>query len=153
MKEFKVDQEFILEAYNAACDNWKKKLKSKFPEAWPKNITDKVKTFEDVESILGKVVLPYTNPSTKQQVSTNASVKIQHISKALNEGWTPNFNNSDERKWYPWFEKKISGWSVRGVGYYCGLAGMGSDFFFKSEELARYAATKFLEIYKEYLPE
>lgn len=153
MKKFEVDQDFILDAYNAACADWKEKLKTKFPDAWPKSIIDKIKTFDDIEAVVGKVVLPYANPITKQQVSTNAFVKIQYISRVLNEGWVPDFNNDNEQKWYPWFQKSTSGWGLCTVYLCYDSACLGSDFFYKSEELARYAATQFLDIYKEYLPE
>lgn len=32
---FEVDKEFIMEAYGAACNDWKNKIKDKFPNAFP----------------------------------------------------------------------------------------------------------------------
>ncbi len=151
-KTFEVESDFILSAYNAACAEWKQKLKEKFPDAWPQSITDKIKTFADVEACIGKVILPYANPSNKQQISTNAFVKIQHLSQVLNEGWEPDFKNTNEYKWYPWFERKGSGWVFGGGCCGCHGGGLGSGFWYKTEELAIYAGKQFIDLYKEYLP-
>lgn len=34
--EFKITKEFIIEAHKAACSDWKKRIESEFPEAFPK---------------------------------------------------------------------------------------------------------------------
>lgn len=48
-KEFTVDKRFILEAHEAACSEWKRKLEEKFPEAFKKN-----NVIEFIESKIGK---------------------------------------------------------------------------------------------------
>ena len=37
-KTFSVDKDFIMEAYNAACDSWRKKLREKFPSLFIKKV-------------------------------------------------------------------------------------------------------------------
>lgn len=155
METFNVDKSFILEAHKAACNDWKTKLEKQFPSAFPKKITDRVKSFDDVQTVLGKTenqILPYRNPQTKAEKSQNAFAKIQAITEVLNEGWQPNFDDSSEAKWYPWFEKTSSGWVFYVSSFDCYSSFLGFGCFYKSEALATYAGKQFLDIYKEYLP-
>lgn len=122
------------------------------------NIKDRVKTWKDVlkESRFNEEdILPYSKPKTKEQVSQNAFAKIQLISKVLNEGWMPDFKNSNESKYYPYFERKAHGWvlSSGSFSYGNGFSDLGFGCLYKNSDLAIYAGTQFLEIYKEYLPE
>jgi hypothetical protein len=156
MKTHTVTESFIQEAHKAACDTWKKKLEKQFPDAFPKDITYKVKTWEDLLKIAGKdsnQVLPYRNARSKNEISQNALAKVQLISEVLNQGWTPDWNNHNEYKYYPYFEKTKSGWVV--CSYVNGLriAYYAAGMYFKSSELALFAGNTFLDIYKELLPE
>jgi len=154
---FTVEKQFILDAHSAACADWKKKIETQFPDLFPKDITDKIKSWADVLKAANKDerdVLPYRNPKTKQEVSQNAFAKIQLISEVLNQGWVPSFTNPNEYKYYPYFERKSSGWAV--CSFDCfndGIANLGAGGYFKSSKLAEFAGKTFLDIYKEYLPE
>lgn len=46
-KEYKVSREFLLEAYSAACPDWKDRIKAEIPEAFKKTyrLGDKFKHF------------------------------------------------------------------------------------------------------------
>lgn len=98
-------------------------------------------------------VLPYLNPKTKLEKVVNATVKINYISLALNEGWIPDFNDTSQRKYYPYFVFSAGGWSVFGAASWNAVAGVGSGFYYKDEKTALHAAKTFLEIYRDYLPE
>ena len=75
------------------------------------------------------------------------------IAKALNEGWTPDWQNDNQYKYFPWFDMDNSS----SAGRFSFLASdslysyslVGSRLCFKSEELADYAGTQFLELYRE----
>lgn len=119
-------------------------------------IIEKIKTFSDVLDHLGlesKDVIPYTNPVNKRQKFINASVKMSLIAEVLNEGVVLDFSNSSQPKYYPYFEKSDSGWSVYSFGSSYAIVEFGFAFFYKSSELALYAANQFLDIYIDYLPE
>lgn len=86
----------------------------------PKNIMERVKTFEDACNELGKdhpLVLQYTAidesllPGEEQTGDLIAYLKLRIIAAALNEGWEPKFTQ-DEYRYFPWFyfytEKEIS---------------------------------------------
>lgn len=73
--------------------------------------------------------------------------KIKNIEKLLNGNWKADFNDSSQRKWYPYFEK-VSGeaWRL----HCCDFRYFSSDgqvAFYETEEKARFVGTKFLDIY------
>ena len=70
------------------------------------NITDKVKSFEDACQLLGiEPNVPEVSmlPENHQKAIV-AHYKLVIIAEAVNEGWKPNWDNWDERKYYPWFD-------------------------------------------------
>ena len=77
---------------------------------------------------------------------------LKMVAKAINQGWVPDWNNSDQKKWWPWFNLS-SGFGFSDSCYYYGLAStaVGSRLCFETEEKSDYAANQFMEIYKEFL--
>jgi hypothetical protein len=86
-----------------------------------------------------------------------AQYQIVVIAEALNEGWKPDWGNSDESKYYPWFWKKeksvSSGFVFDGTdyGYSRAGAGAGLRLCFKTRALAEYAGKQFIEIWNKIL--
>lgn len=120
---------------------------------------DKIKSFEDACQALGidsVKALPYTTPEGSEQIAINAFAKTIIIAKALNEGWTPNWDDSSQRKYYPWFWMELEAAGGSGFSYgdfndaYSGSR-VGARLVFKSRELAEYAGKHFLETYKEWM--
>jgi hypothetical protein len=94
---------------------------------------------------------------TEHQQALLAHAQLIIIAQALNEGWKPNWNDTDQWKYYPWFEiqaseDKPSGFGFSGTGYdfWLSRAGVGSRLCFKSRSLAIYAGKQFAELYKQY---
>jgi hypothetical protein len=120
----------------------------------------KIKTYEGACKSIG------LNPKSLPKVSAlpikhrNALVahyKLIIIAQALNEGWEPNWNDSSECKYYPWFEVKATKNTPAGVGFSYSLCDrwytsstVGSRLCFKSSELALYAGKQFKKLYKDY---
>ena len=79
--------------------------------------------------------------------------QLKVIIKAINQGWTPDWNNSSQYKYYPWFEVTSGGVEFSYSGYYCASTStrVGSRLCFESSEKCKYAATQFVEIYKQFL--
>lgn len=88
-----------------------------------------------------------------------ARKKLEVITAALNEGWSPDWNNSNEYKYYPYFYIE-----PRNHGAYAGLsftstsgtasitsAYVGSRLCFHDHETARYAGKTFTELYEQLL--
>jgi len=82
-----------------------------------------------------------------------AYAKLKVITRALNQGWVPDWNNDNQLKWYPWFFMNNPGFRFL-VSYYtrtAAYAGAGSRLRFASEELATYAGKQFLDLYRDYM--
>lgn len=118
----------------------------------PKNIMDRIKTYEDACNVLGlgchKVWSDYDS------VDEIAYKKLKVIIKVLNEGWIPDWKNSNEYKYYPWFEmtkKPGSGFLSSDSDGWRSLSSVSSRLAFKSRELALYAGKQFEKIYYDYM--
>lgn len=111
-----IKKQNIINAYCNGNDEQKAFLVNLFgndiaEEAKPKNIMERVRTFEDACRTLGEehpMVLAYQN--TKIHITDYfgtddviAYLKLRIICAALNEGWEPKFT-TDEYRWFPWFE-------------------------------------------------
>lgn len=77
----------------------------------PKDVTERIKTFEDACEELGNdhpFVCAYNgyaqniSEEIKNDTDIIAFLKLRIITAALNEGWVPEFTK-DEWRWYPWF--------------------------------------------------
>ena len=112
-----IKKENAIAAYNAADESTKQVFLSLLPELReaikPKDITERVKTFEDACRELGEnhlFVLHYRFNHSKDSCWTDkahasdfeAFLKLRIVCAALNEGWEPQFTEGEER-WYPWF--------------------------------------------------
>lgn len=77
----------------------------------PKDVRDRIKTFEDACEALGDehpLVTQYRliSGACKGEEKTNdiiAYLKLRIITAALNEGWEPQFING-EKRWYSWYK-------------------------------------------------
>lgn len=88
-----------------------------------------------------------------------ARKKLEVITAALNEGWSPDWNNTNEYKYYPYFyiEPRKHGASAGLSFAYThdaasnACAGIGSRLCFHDHETARYAGKTFTELYEQLL--
>ncbi len=74
--------------------------------------------------------------------------KAAIITAALNEGWEPDFDNSDQAKWCLYFDMRTNLFSLSFVNGNYGGSSVPSRLCFKSKALGEYAAKQFPEIYK-----
>ena len=142
--------ELATKMYNGNDELLKAFALENYPELG-KDIIERVKTFEDACIILG--IEPDSEFFTSEVLQPNekAKRKIETIIKALNENWLPNWDDSNERKYYPWFNMSSSGsgFSCNVYGYVYSVSSVGSRLVLKTKDLAVYAAKQFTEIYKE----
>jgi len=65
---------------------------------------DRIKTFEDacaeLELYPEEVLAGFMKTASTDEIAYR---KLRIIAEALNEGWKPDWSNSDEYKYYPWF--------------------------------------------------
>lgn len=124
-----------------------------------------IKTVEQAFSFLGKDINALPDVSMIDEKSRQAILshyKLIVVAEALNkeanggETWTPDWDNMDQRKYYPWFEiskeDKGSGFGFSCTDYDYGYTDtiVGSRLCFLSRELALYAAKQFEQLYKDY---
>lgn len=91
-------------------------------------ITDRVKTYEDACKVLG--VEPINEQNAKAQGFRSDEIarrKLETIAAALNEGWKPDWNNTDQYKYYPYFyiQENAKGKGSAGLSCAYGLRGYG----------------------------
>lgn len=125
-------------------------------------ITDRVKTYEDACKVLG--VEPINEQNAKAQgfrPDEIARRKLETIAAALNEGWKPDWNNTDQYKYYPYFlykktrkAKVLPGFRARtATAAATTSATFGSRLCFYASRLARYAGNQFTDLYEQILIE
>ena len=146
----------------------------------PKDVTERIKTFEDACQELGKshpLVCQY-NAIDDVDTNLNAYLKLRIITAALNEGWEPQFTE-DEWRYYPYFwlytQKEIDemeadekqerrlmsagGFQTEYAGFACALsdhvpsytrASIGSRLCLKSDTLAVYCGKQFIDLWADF---
>lgn len=132
------------------------------------DITNRVKSYADACKVLG--IEPMDEDSMKAQgfrPDEIARRQLETITEALNEGWKPNWADTDEYKFYPWFYIEVSEVQTEGTnGASAGLsfaitncaatttsAYVGSRLCFHDRETARYAGRTFTDLYAQILIE
>lgn len=107
-----ISRENAIAAYDNTNDAGRELLENLFgKEVFTKDITERVKTFEDACKVLGDdhpLVRQYRfsdaaykgHPMSEDSI---AYLKLRIITAALNEGWEPQFIE-DEWRYFPWFQ-------------------------------------------------
>lgn len=121
----------------------------------PKDITKRVKTYADACAVLG--IEPINEHALAKLGFTKDEIyyrKLKTIAEALNEGWRPNWANSNEYKYWPWFvySGASAGFSYAYTSSTASHTGalLGSRLCFKTRELAAYAGRQFEGIYNDF---
>ena len=122
-------------------------------------ITTRVTNYADICAIDGVdpvQSLPFPEPKTPDEEAINSVAKVFRINRVLNEGWTPDWNNSSQYKYYPWFDMRSAAGSGSGFSFgdYCydGVcSGVGARLVYKSRELAEFAGQTFLAEYRGFM--
>lgn len=115
-----------------------------------------IKTFEEACGHLlldpATAIPDFSCYPERHQKAMIAHSKLVLIAEALNDGWQPNWENSRQYKYYPWFSM-----STAGVGFSCTYyvswnshSCVGSRLCYKTSDIAKYAGTTFLDIYNDY---
>ncbi len=133
----------------------KRGIFSLFKEKFNEDPTLICKTLTDAAIIAGYdfdiVTPPRFNYSTSIRIAANAMASLYIVAEALNQGWIPDWNNKQEKytivfcigseddpDWFDPYAFISSTWESQVPSRLC----------FKSEALAQYAATQFLDIFK-----
>lgn len=109
-EKISIQRDDVLTAYHQASEEQKALLENMFGKDMfqPKNIMERVKTFEDACEVLGEdhsYVQEYRSVANDNFDFTQdiiAYLKLRIICSALNDGWKPTFSDG-ECRYYPWF--------------------------------------------------
>ena len=151
----KIDEKTAKMLYDDSPEWFQEQLKKEFGEdLFKKKDFRDIKTFEDACKELG-----ITNDSCRpifdeeEDPDEIAYKKLKVIIAAINQGWKPNWNDSNEKKWYPWFKYLASGFGFYDsfYAYYFAHTSVGSRLCFESQEKATFAGTQFIELYNQFL--
>jgi hypothetical protein len=120
-----------------------------------------IKSFSDACKVLGlsEETLPEVSMlPEKHRKSIIAFYKLVTIIEAINNGWTPNWNDENQWKYYPWLGVEASeenpsgsGFSYSNFNYSVSYTKVGSRLCVDSREKANYLGEQFQDLYKDYL--
>lgn len=158
-KTLQIDEQNARKIFAESSPEFKQTLIDTFgADYFNQKITDRIKTFEDALKEVGDVsgnmiILLAYNGTDKDLIASQAFAKLTIIARALNQGWRPDFSDSNQKKWYPWFKYNGSGFGFSHTVYDCTFTYTysGSRLCFATEELAEYAGTQFIQIYNDLL--
>jgi hypothetical protein len=157
MKTLQIEESTARQLYKTAPSEFKKVLEDTFSkEFFSQKVTDRIKTFEDALAEIGgatenvKIMLVY-NGIDKDVLGAQAMLKLSIITRALNEGWEPDWTNSNQYKYQVYLTDYKPGFGFSGsdFDYWAARTGCGSRLCFKSKELALYAGEQFRDLYNQ----
>lgn len=151
METLKIDLKTAVELYEEAPALLKKVLICTFGNRLSGNIMDRVKTFEDAYTEADNKTRQEFDRQMHPDLSddTVAHIKMVLIAKVLRGKWEPDFNNLNEKKWYPWFKFSAGSgfdFSISTYGYDLTFTSVGSRLCFPTKEMCDYFGTQFIEI-------
>jgi hypothetical protein len=151
METLQITKQNAIKAFNEGCSDVKAVLSNLFGKETfvPANVMDRIKTAEDAFAIKGISFGDIVNNSDTQDEIAYKILKV--IVEVLNEGWVPDWKNSSQYKYYPWFDMSSgSGLSYDVYDYQYSDSDVGSRLCFKSRELAEYAGKQFIKLYTDF---
>jgi hypothetical protein len=157
MQTLQIDKANARKLYPTSSLEFKQMLEDTFGKTFfQQRITDRIKTFQDACDAVGPleenvlILLKY-NGINKDMLCSQAHMKLTIIARVLNEGWTPDWNDKDQYKYYPYFDMRSNGFSSVAYDRWSTNTVVSSRLCFKSRDIAQYAATQFADIYKTFL--
>lgn len=124
----------------------------KFKPLKPKDVMERIKTVDDIladNHITRQFFNQWSDGLSKDEVAYRI---LKMLATSLNEGWVPDWKNSNEYKYYPWFEMNgSSGFRVYVCARWSSASRVGSRLCYKTRALAEYAGSQFTDVYKQFL--
>jgi hypothetical protein len=153
MKPIEITPENANKAFNAADEKGKALLTALLgEETFKAKSKARIETFEEALEQFNIDKTEFENSCKGLTTDEVAYRKIKLIAKALNQGWTPDWDNDNEYKYYPYFNMQSGvGFSHSGYDYRGTCTDVGSRLCYKSSDLATYAGKQFESIYKDFL--
>jgi len=167
-----ITKENLKKIYDVACPTWQAKLtqyaiRNPFGnevELTSNEVNEMFDVSDEKQSkVLNKflkrdngvmgIVTSYETACDSLGIKPNKNVtpyeKLTTIIKALNQGWYPNFDDENERKWFNYYQKNQGVFSFCTVFYNATHMLVPSALYLKDEKTAKYANEMFFNEYKE----
>ncbi|MFA6260374.1 MAG: hypothetical protein WC760_02830 [Bacteroidia bacterium] len=94
--------------------------------------------------------LPFSNPTTDRQHAHNAIEMLWVLAEHWCKDWKPDWTNSDQWKYYPWFDMSSgSGVSYGGYVHDYSNSIVGSRLCFPTSDMAKEFGQKFTPLYEK----
>ena len=139
-------QDEIDEMFSASDEAQTKVLDKLFVK--PKNIMDIVIDFKSACKVLN--LNPDEIYSESDTLMDKAFKRLRTIIKALNSGWYPDWDNTNQYKYWNYFINKKGVFSFYGCHCNADYQNVPSALYLKNRELAEYCAKIALNDYKEF---
>lgn len=140
-----VDIAEAIDTFDAACNYLNLKPGTTF------HVTNNVITLDSEDQQCYDILFKYINPHHLKAIA--AINQLFTIAEAWNkeDGFTPDFSDSEQEKWFPWFayNKNADGFVCAGTNYTDAFAGFGYRLCFKSSERAKQFGKQFTRLYNE----
>lgn len=158
METIQIKKENALAAYKNADKKTKELLENLFGKSvLYSNIMDRVKSYEDACEVVGADPddMPYKTPKNAREEACNAFHMLDIISEALLEGKVLDWTNSNQPKYYPWFNNYQPGsgfrFLVTDYDWANTGAGGGARLCLDTDEKAKYFGIQFIDIWNKFL--
>jgi hypothetical protein len=154
--ELKIKKETAREIYDESPSGLRKILEETFGIDYFKKTNFKdFKTFDDLCRATGNTEVEFNkkwDPASFDP-STIAFERMKILTRAYNQDWPFDAYNTNQRKWYPWFNVSSSGFGFSGAAYFYVIANtvVGSRLCFESEEKAIHAAKTFIKLFENFI--
>ncbi len=118
-----------------------------------KPLKDRVLTVDDVCLEAGTDIYQFNAKYNDYDEDSRAYELLKIIVKIFNEGWVPNWDDSNQYKYYPYFDMRSSGFgfSTTHCSYAYARTAVGSRLVFKDRPTAELCGKRFEKVYKQYL--
>ncbi len=118
-----------------------------------KDILSSIKNFADILRLSKTTQAAFDKLHKGKTTYGYALEQLVLISKVLNLGWTPNWSDSNEAKYYPYFQWQGAGFgfALTYYDYDDTYTLCGSRLCFKERKTAEFAGRVFIDIYNAYL--
>lgn len=152
LENLTITREKALQIYDTADANKKTLLEELFGKAsFELSPMERIKTIDDILQSHGITREQFENSTVELTEDEKAYRIIKMLVETLNQGWTPNWDDDNQYKYYPWFYMSSSGFRFCDCDSWYSVSSVGSRLAFKSRELAEYAGNQFTELYKQFM--
>ncbi|MBD3748534.1 MAG: hypothetical protein IE931_03465 [Sphingobacteriales bacterium] len=157
METLEINKANALTAHQEANEKGKKLLENLFgKKVFQLDVKSRITSYEDACEELEREQIELSDFNflpAKDREAAFGFHQITTIIEAYNEGWQPDWTDSNETKYYPWFRLVGSGVGFSYDVYGCGDSHtyVGSRLVLKSSDLAIHVGKTFIDIYNKFL--